>query len=625
MGEVLDRAFTEQRLLDAWAEVRDAALADGDAGPEVERFEKAAAHHIGELAAALADGTFEPHPVLRVAIAKHDGGVRKLAVPGLTDRIAERALLAEFDALIDPLLLPWSFAYRHGLGVRDALACLAEARDAGAGWVARCDIDDCFEHIPRWEVLRLLREAVPDQAAVDLVRRFMDRPVVGEHVAHAERGLGLHQGSPLSPLLCNLYLDLFDRAMLTRGYRAIRYSDDIAIPVPDRGSAEVALSEAGRELGELRLSLDPVKSQVLSFDEGVSFLGSVVTSLTSPGALALSHPVETVVYVDRPGSLIRSRGDRIVVEHQGEVLFRLNFKRIRQVVCVGQVGMTTPFLHRALRDGIAVVLLDDHGGPGGRLASLACTDATARRAQYRAADEEHAARELAKAFVDGKIANMRVLLLRATRRVPDPAVISAAETLAITRLVLADATSYDQVLGHEGAASREYFRAWRQIIGDAWEFTARERRPPPDPVNAMLSFGYTILVQEAVAALEAAGLDSAVGFLHRARWGRPSLALDLMEEFRPVIVDAVVLRCLSTGIVRSDEFTTAPDAGCRMSARARQAFLAAYERRMLTLFTHEPTGRRVSYRVGLGMQARALAKALLEPAERLYRPVRWKS
>jgi CRISPR-associated protein Cas1 len=601
MGEVLDRAFTEQRLLDAWAEVRDAALAGGDAGRQVEQSERAAAQHISELAPALAGGTFEPRPVVRVKISKPDGRVRKLAVPGLTDRIAGRALLVGLDAL----------------------ACLAGARDAGAAWVARCDIDDCFDRIPRWEVLRRLRDVVPDRAVVDLVRRFMDCPVIGEHVAHAERGLGLHQGSPLSPLLCNLYLDLFDRAMLARGYRAIRYSDDIAIPVPDRGSAEVALSDAATELGELRLTLDPVKSQVLSFDAGVPFLGAVVTSLTSPGALALSHPMETVVYVDRPGSLIRSRGDRIVVEHQGQALFRLNFKRIRQVVCIGQVGMTTPFLQRALRDGIDVIMPNEHGGPGGRLASLACTDATARRAQYRSADDEHAARELAKAFVDGKIANMRVCLLRAGRRVPDLTVTSAAETMAITRLVLGDATSYDQVLGYEGIASREYFRAWRQIVGDTWGFTARERRPPPDPVNAMLSFGYILLIQEAIAALESAGLDSAVGFLHRPRWGRPSLALDLMEEFRPVIVDTMVLRCVSTGIVRPEEFTTTPDLGCRMSARARQAFIAAYERRMLTLFTHEPAGRRVSYRVGLGLQARALARALLE-TDRVYRSVRWK-
>ena len=198
-----------------------------------------------------------------------------------------------------------------------------------------------------------------------------------------------------------------------------------------------------------------------------------------------------------------------------------------------------------------------------------------------------------------------------------------SQGLAITGLVLADAVSCDAVVRHEGSATREYFRAWRHMIGETWGFTARERRPPPDPVNAMLSFGYTLLVQEAIAALEIAGLDAAVGFLHRARWGRPCLALDLMEEFRPVVVDAVVLRCLPAGIVRFEEFETSPDLGCRMSARARQAFLAAYERRMLTVFTHEPTARRVSYRVGISLQAKALARAILDP-DRVYRPVRWK-
>src|SRR5215472_17426784 len=105
----------------------------------------------------------------------------------------------------------------------------------------------------------------------------MDRPVAGERVARAERGLGLHQGSPLSPLLSNLYLDAFDRSMLAAGYRVIRYSDDMAIPAPDRGSAERALKQASDALEELRLSLDPAKSQVISFDSGVPFLGSTVT------------------------------------------------------------------------------------------------------------------------------------------------------------------------------------------------------------------------------------------------------------------------------------------------------------------------------------------------------------
>ncbi len=623
MGELTARAFTEQALLDAWDEVREAALADGQGGAELDQFEAAAARHISRLSAELADGSFQPHPVFAVDVAKKAGGLRHLAVPSIVDRIVERALLGELDAIIDPLLLPWSFAYRRGMGVRDAVACLAEAREAGAAWVARADIDDCFDRIPRWEVLRRLGEVVPDTQAVDLIRRFMDRPVAGYRVAQADRGLGLHQGSPLSPLLCNLYLDAFDRAMLAAGYRVIRYSDDLAIPVADRNSAEQALTDAADILNELRLELDAVKSQVVSFDTGVPFLGSLVTAVTSPGAMALSHPLETVVYVDRPGSLLRSRGDRLTVEQQDTVLFRLNLRRVRQVVCIGRVGMTTPFLHRALREGIDVVLLDESGGPGGRLTSLAHSDPTARRAQYRLADDAPAARTLAVAFVDGKIANMRVALLRAGRRGPSADVADTAETLAVARLLLADASSNEEILGHEGSASREYFRAWRGIISPDWGFGSRERRPPPDPVNSMLSFGYTLLVHEAIAALGIAGLDPAVGFLHQARWGRPSLALDLIEEFRPVVVDVTVLRCLTTGIVRPEEFDTEPDLGCRMNSRARHAYLAAYERRMLTLFTHEPSGRRVSYRVGIELQAKALARTILDP-DRPYRPVRWK-
>lgn len=271
MGAIYQRAFTEQRLLEAWDTVRESAMADGYTSPEIAKFEEEAARQVSELARALADGSFEPMPVMRVEVPKASGGVRRLAIPSVRDRVVERALLAELDPVIDPLLLPWSFAYRRGLGVRDAIARLAEARDAGAQWVARCDINDCFDRIPRWGVMRRLRECVPDPEAVDLVRRFMDRPVVKERTPYSERGLGRHQGSPLSPLLCNLYLDAFDRAMLAAGYHMARFADAIAVPAEDRGGAERALSDVARELAVLRLELDAAKSQVVSFDDGVPF------------------------------------------------------------------------------------------------------------------------------------------------------------------------------------------------------------------------------------------------------------------------------------------------------------------------------------------------------------------
>jgi CRISPR-associated endonuclease Cas2 len=157
VGELLERACTEQRLLDAWAGVRDAALADGVAGPEIEQFEAAAARHVSQLAAALASGTFEPHPVVRVEIAKPGGGVRKLAVPVLADRIVERALLAELDPVIDPLLLPWSFAYRHGLTLLSGYGPRVQLS------VFECDLRSRREAAALRSKLRELIDPVEDQ------------------------------------------------------------------------------------------------------------------------------------------------------------------------------------------------------------------------------------------------------------------------------------------------------------------------------------------------------------------------------------------------------------------------------------------------------------------------------
>lgn len=623
MGELFARAFTEKALLEAWEIVRDSARADGEPDTEVDVFERRAAGRVVELAEQLAAGEWRPQPVRRVEIAKASGGVRRLGIPPLADRVVERALLGVLDPIVDPRLLPWSFAYRRGMGAKDAVAALVEARDSGCDWVARSDVREFFERVPQWEVLRRLREVVDDERVVHLVGQLLDRTVVGGRTAPGDRGRGLHQGSVLSPLLSNLYLDVFDRRMLAAGWRVIRYGDDFAIPVPDRRSGEQALMSAATELADLRLELNGGKSHVASFDDGVRFLGETITATTANAAEAMSHPLETSVYVDRQGALVRVRGDRLVVVDGEEALLRLNLRRVRQVVCYGRVGLTTAFLHRAAERGIEVVLLTASGQLGGRLVGPTTTDPSVRRAQYRLSDDLDACRRAAVELVAGKVDNMRVTLLRAARRGDDEDASRGADRLQAIGTGLDTVDSLDELLGMEGAATREYFQSLRRIVDPVLGFEGRQRRPPPDPVNAMLSYGYTLLVQEAIAAVEAAGLDPNVGLLHRQRWGRPALALDLIEEFRPMTVDVAVWRCLSTRQIRAEQFTTEPDVGCRMGADARHTFVAAYERRMLTLMSHPTAGRRVSFRVGLALQAKALAASILDPA-RPYRALRWK-
>ncbi|MGW0356111.1 CRISPR-associated endonuclease Cas1 [Nocardia nova] len=348
-----------------------------------------------------------------------------------------------------------------------------------------------------------------------------------------------------------------------------------------------------------------------------------MTASTLAMAETLSHPLETVVYVEHQGAVVRTRGDRLIVTDREEALLRLSLRRMRQVVVFGNIGFTTPFLRKAVERGIDIVLLDDNGTLGGRLATPLTSDPTVRRAQYRAADDERSACRLAAAFVAGKIDNLRVSLLRTARRADDATAGEAAQRLTDTVGALAQAESLAQVLGLEGSASRAYFQSVAGMADPLWNFGGRARRPPPDPINAMLSYGYTLLCHEAIAALEAAALDPMVGFLHQHRWGRPALALDLMEEFRPMTVDVAVLRCVRTGQLRPEQFSTEPDTGCRMGADARSTFLAVYERRMLTLVTHRGLGRRVSFRVALHLQAKALARHLPDPGEP-YEALRWK-
>lgn len=619
MGRLLRAAASQQALLDAWDTVRGSDREGGSPSPEAERFEAEAAKHVARISAQLVDGTWEPDPAHAMTVAKARGGRRRLAIPSIEDRVVERAVLEVLDAEIDPLLLPWSFAYRRGLGVDDAIRELVAARDRGHQWVLRCDIDDCFDSIPRFEVLKQLREVVDDPELVALVSLIIKRPVVGRRTARDQRGKGLIQGSPLSPVLANLYLDAFDRAMLTHGHQVIRYADDIAVPVRDRGEGELALQRAGEALQPLHLELNAVKNRIDCYDNGVDFLGRTITSSTGVGVTETSHPVEATVYVSHQGALIRSKGDRMVVTDHDDTLLRVSFRRVRQVVLVGRVGMSTPFLHHALQRGIEVTLLDEAGRYSGTFTPQHRSDIEARRAQYTlgAAD----ALRIARAIVAGKLQNQRVLLLKLDRMC-EPELGPWIRRIDLARTRAGDAASANALMGLEGTAAREYFAALAKVYGKEWGFSGRNRQPPRDPLNAMLSFGYTLLTNDGVAAVHAAGLDPWAGCLHAGRSGKPALALDLIEEFRPLIVDQVATGLLRSGLLQRDSFTDDADDGCRMDDAARVLFLERYERRMLTLMTHPATGRRVSYRVALGLQARGLHDAIAD--DEPYRPVVWK-
>jgi len=622
MADLLARVAHQQALLDAWDQVRDSARRDGKLDAPFVAFEHRAAARLTEMSEELLAGAWRPSPVHPVEIPKPTGGTRRLGVPLLEDRIVERAILQVLDPIVDPELQPWSFAYRRGLGVHDAHRSLLEARDDGATWVARGDFTDCFDAIPRARVLERLNMVVPDPKLRELIRLLVYRPIRG---AGSSSPLGLHQGSGISPLLTNLYLDRFDRAMLASGWQVIRYGDDFAVPVPDRQAGHDALRDAQQHAATLGLQLSPEKCAVRSFDEGVPFLGATLTAGTGTRTERSSHPTATTVYVaEEEDGLLRRRGSRLRLERDGELVFSLAFPRVRQIVVFGRVGMTTPFLHQVLTRGIDLVLLSDTGTFVGRVQGATAANPFVREGQYEAARVQARWRDIARRIVRGKIVNLRVGLLRGRRREGASRLQEVIDRMERNRSSVDKACTTTELMGVEGAASRDYFSGLAELVDRSWGFNARRRRPPPDPFNSLLSLGYTLLLHEAIAAVEVAALDPYVGFLHRAKVGRPSLALDLIEEFRPVLVDSVALRAVNTRMLRPEHFTTdeGPPRRCLLTRDGRKLFLGAYERRMLTLVTHPAAGRRVPYRVALGLQARSLADEVIGRGR--YEPMVWK-
>jgi CRISPR-associated protein Cas1 len=324
-----------------------------------------------------------------------------------------------------------------------------------------------------------------------------------------------------------------------------------------------------------------------------------------------------VLYLQEQGSYVGKRSEHLVVSLERQEIRRIPLAAVRQVVLFGNVQVSTQALETLVGQEIPVVLLTRYGRFIGAMTPAPSKNVMLRVNQYRTFSNPTKALGLAKAVVKAKIANQRVLLMRSLRAKgqddaepirgrDDP----AAEEMARMLARVDDAPATDILLGLEGQAASAYFGAFGRMLqapvpGSGFDFQARNRRPPRDPVNALLSFGYAILAKDTFSALLTVGFDPYLGFYHGGKHGRPSLALDLMEEFRAVIVDSVVLTLVNNGMLTASDFI-AWNGACHLTEAGRRTFLETYERRKATIVTHPMFGYRMSYGRMLEVQARLL-------------------
>lgn len=327
------------------------------------------------------------------------------------------------------------------------------------------------------------------------------------------------------------------------------------------------------------------------------------------------------LYVTTQGAYLGRDGETVEVRVEKETRLRVPVHTLGSIVCFGQVSCS-PFLMGLCGErGVALAFLTENGRFLARVHGSVSGNVLLRREQYRWADREDRSAAVARAVVLGKIANCRTVVLRALRERPRGDGAEAMEAMAAMEAVarrlgrlletVAGPIGLDEIRGHEGDAARVYFGVFDHFVTASKEdffFRGRSRRPPLDNLNALLSFVYTLLTHDVTAALEAVGLDPAVGFLHRDRPGRPSLGLDLVEELRPVIADRLVLSLVNRRQVQARGFQRTESGGVIMDDATRKEVLVAYQKRKQEEIQHPFLGEKVAFGLVPHLQAMLLAR-----------------
>lgn len=691
---LLQLAITDDMLAFAWSRVRANGGGPGADGVSLERFSDDLLERLGKLRKQIASNTYVPDPLLRIELPRPGKAPRLLAVPTVRDRVLQTAVAQILAPILDPLFEEESFAYRPGRSVQDAVKAIVSARNEGFEHVVDADIQAFFDNIPHEELLEKLAEVLPDDSLIPLITAWLNTPIKTKDGFERPK-CGVPQGSPISPLLSNLFLDEFDEVLTgDEQRRLVRYADDFVIFARDNHTAETALEEASLWLVEAGLAINFDKTRITTFEQGFSFLGvhfegdtlwaedpdaspwllpleyqpktnklknaqnkkqnkptvknktgharekknCLVATLTDlavpkppaemvhPPAVGFDEaiaPLLRTLYLGEPGAYIHLDGGRINVRKAEEELLSIPMEKIDQVIVADEGAISFGAMRALLGRGAGFYVQGLNGSPPGHLVSPLDTRINLRALQHERVRDADFNLDIARALISGKIANSRLLLRRYYRFRP------GGESLADASMRTAQAksltaASLDILRGIEGAAAKAYFAAWRDLMPESWKasFTGRNRQPPQDPINAMLSYGYAVLYHNLLTLVTSRGLEAHIGHLHAMRNGHPALVSDLVEEFRALVVDAVVIKLVLDRPLEQHDFQMQGEGvnrNCRISNALRKALIERIEAKLNSNLTHPVTQESGDFRRMMRIQIAHYIQ-VLEGIAPAYRP-----
>jgi CRISPR-associated protein Cas1 len=327
------------------------------------------------------------------------------------------------------------------------------------------------------------------------------------------------------------------------------------------------------------------------------------------------------LYISEQGAVLRKTGERVIIQKKKEVLGDIPCLKLDTILLFGNVQVTSQALCKMLDQGIELALFTLSGRLRGQLTPPKAKNIPLRMRQYEISQDSEAALAMAKTVVCAKARNAAAVLRRYRNHHPDAFSLEDIRTVDDALLRASQATSLSELLGVEGTAAARYFRALAAMVPPEAGFAGRNRRPPRDPMNALLSFGYVLVGSELQSLLDGMGFDPYLGFYHQVDYGRPSLALDLLEEFRAPLVDRFSANLLNLGTLQAADFVGTPEKGVLLQQEALKKYFRLYEKEMNTPVALGG-GEELTFRALFRRQAERLARALLqnEPYESFQWP-----
>ncbi|MGY6528397.1 MAG: CRISPR-associated endonuclease Cas1 [Cyanobacterium sp.] len=672
--DIINEFLDFKNFENAWQKVAKNKGCAGIDGQTISKFASQQETNLQQLRDEVANNDYKPQPYQQVLIPKNQDSWRELRIPTVRDRVVQQALLNVLSPIIEKDFSDCSFAYRPNISYLDAVKQVAHWRDLGYQWVLNADIVKYFDNIDHQILLTLIRNWIDIPGILCLIKAWLSVGCV------TKKGLvinekGVSQGAVISPLLANVYLNEFDRVISASDVKLIRYADDFIVLSLSRERVMASFSEVVQNLDLLGLKLHATKTQVTNFDVGFRFLGhgflgeaifpldsvkekkkkiqsgeNEDTNFSDLSLLSGMPEYEDNLLINEPKNSLKFTQNHsqkrniwnremasLYLLEQGTSVFKEYFRfviyldktpsmeipirEIERIIVFGNIQLTTQVIHACLAHNIPIIYANQRGLYRGHLWNEDSVNLSLQLLQI----ERHKCLsfqfDFAREVVAGKLKNSKQLLLRFNRKQKKSVVQEAIAGINsdLKSLYLVD--NIDQLRGYEGIGTSRYFSGLGELItNENFTFNLRNRQPPKDPVNSLLSFGYTLLFNNVLCLIIAEGLSPYFGNLHYGERKKPYLAFDLMEEFRSVIVDSIVLKMINKGMFNPDDFEFQSDnEGVYLSAPKRKVFLNHFENRMNELVSDDRVRSRsgavrspISYRQIIQLQIRSYKHSLLE-------------